>query len=117
LIRINTTNFTFVFLYCLTKAATITNFHRRVVKIEQKQKTPAAAVAVLPLNSYEKALDFMIKNTISRLSLPLKQKANLHSTTMARKCVAVQTKTFENQGQRKRDRPKQQRRVTEIFDR
>jgi len=31
----------------------------RVVKIEQNQKTPAAAV--LPLYSYEKALDFMIK--------------------------------------------------------
>jgi len=35
----------------------------------------------------------------------LKEKANLHSVKMVRKCVAVQTKTFENQQQRKRDIP------------
>jgi len=31
--------------------------------------------------------------------LLFKQKANLHSVKMARKCVAMQTKTFENQRQ------------------
>jgi len=35
--------------------------------------------------------------------LAVKQKTSLHSMKIARKCVVMQTKTFGNQPQRKRD--------------